>query len=52
MYGSCQCRVLSDSFLRWADHRSTGVLQTVLCLSVIVKQRYGGGRGLLGAVAP
>jgi hypothetical protein len=37
---------------RRADHSSRGVLPSVVCLSVIVKPRSGGGPGPLGAVAP
>ena len=37
---------------RRADHSSRGFLPSVVCLSVIVKPRYWGGPGPLGAVAP
>ena len=37
--------------MRRADHLSRGVLLTVVCLSVIVKPRYWGDHGPLGAVA-
>ena len=42
----CECCVL-----RRADHSSRGVLPSVVCLSVIVKPRWG-GPGPLGAVPP
>ena len=38
--------------MRRADHSTKAVLPTVVCLSVIVKPRYGGGPGPLGAVSP
>ena len=38
--------------VRRTDHSSRGVLPSVVCLSVIVKPRYGGDPGPLGAVAP
>ena len=38
--------------LRRADHSSRGVLPSVVCLSVIVRPRWRGAPGPLGAVAP
>ena len=38
--------------LRRADHSSRGVVPIVVCLSVIVKPRWWGGPGPLGAFAP
>ena len=38
--------------LRRAGHSSRGVLPSVVCPSVIVEHRHGGGPAPLGAVAP
>lgn len=43
---SCDCLVLSELFLRQADYSSRGVVQRVVCLSVIEERRRG-GLGLL-----
>jgi len=45
-------RVVRWSFLRQADLSSRAFLPSVVCLSVIVKPRYWGGPGPLGAVEP
>jgi len=37
--------------LRRADHSSIGVLSSVVCLNVIVKPRFQGQPGPLGAAA-
>ena len=44
--------IVRYSFLRRADHSSSGNLPSVVCLSVIVKLRKWGGPGPLGAVVP
>ena len=50
---ACECCVLSGKrSLRLADPWSRGVLQSVVCLSVISKPQQLGGLGSLGAVAP
>jgi hypothetical protein len=48
---SCECCVFRQRSLRRADHSSRGVIQSVVCLSVIVQSRYWGGLGPTGAFA-
>ena len=38
--------------MRWADQWSRGALPSVVCLSVIMKLREGGGLGFLGLSEP
>jgi hypothetical protein len=44
--------VVRYRYVRRSDHSCTGVLSSLVCLSVIVKPRKWGDPGPLGAVAP
>jgi hypothetical protein len=53
MYVYCEyCVLFRYRSLRRADHTSRGVKGRVVCLSVIVKLRQGGGPGTSRTVAP